>query len=176
MDALKELSENPIVLVICQSADYNDSVVSTVKQIAGKNNICYLTMNKTFESLKETFDKKKINTKNIVFIDAISRTIKDGPNQTAGCYFVSSPASLTELSILLDKLVAHDFKYFIFDSLTSLLFYQKGLPVTRFAQHFVNRVRNAKAAAVLYALDIPEHKEVLMECGMFVDKVIEDKK
>ena len=76
----KELKENQTVLFIMPSQDYNRDVVKVVKSLKG--NIGYVTLNKTFDSLKETFKKAKVKTENILFIDAISKTIKSVPDQT----------------------------------------------------------------------------------------------
>ena len=118
MNIKKELLSNKTVLLIMPGVDYNKIIVDIIKQISGKN-VCYVTLNKTFSSLQELFKKNKINTDNIVFIDAISKTIKNVPNQTKACYFCSSPGALTELSVTISKFLRHNFEYLIFDSLTN---------------------------------------------------------
>ena len=94
MDIKKELDSNQTILLLMPSIEYNDISLDIIKQLSGKN-VCYVTLNKTGPSILENLNKKKVNTKNIVFVDAISKTIKSVPNQTKGCYFVSSPAALT---------------------------------------------------------------------------------
>jgi len=165
-----ELSENQTVLLIMPSADYNHNIVRVLKKLKG--NVCYVTLNKTFESLTDLFKKNKINTENIVFIDAISKTIKQTPNQTDGCYFVSSPGSLTELSIAIDKFLRHDFDYIIFDSLTNLLIYERKTPVEKFVSSLVNKIKQSRTKAIFYALSVKEQDELIQETGMFVDRVI----
>ncbi|MDP6671293.1 MAG: hypothetical protein QGI60_05790, partial [archaeon] len=99
-----------------------------MKKLSGKN-VCYVTLNKTAESLKELFKKNGVNVDNVVFIDAISKTFKQVPDQTEGCYFIRSPGALTDLSIRIHKLLEHGFEYLVFDSLTNLLVYEKKAPV-----------------------------------------------
>jgi len=82
-------------------------------------------LNKTFNALEETLKKSKANLKNMVFIEAISKTMKKTPDQEGQCYYVSSPSAMTELSIAIEKFLRHEFDYLIFDSLNSLLVYEK---------------------------------------------------
>jgi len=168
----KELSKNQTLLLIVPSIDYNDIVVDMAKQLSGKN-LCYVTLNKTYDSLIELFNKNKINTKKMMFIDAISKTLKKVPNKTANCYFVSSPASLTELSITITNLLNKKFDYLIFDSITSLSIYQKKEPVTKFVSSTINKIKETETKAIFYALKVKEQEELLKECCMFTDEVSE---
>jgi len=172
VDIVTELSENKIILVLIPSNEYNEMTIDITKELA-KKNICYVTLNKTFPSLTENFKKKGINTDNVVFIDAISKTIKSVPNQTDKCYYISSPNSLTELSIAVTKFLKHNFDYLIFDSLTNLLIYSKKAPVAQFLSNLINKIRTSDTKAVFFALSLKDHDELIKEAGMFVDKVID---
>ena len=172
MDIKKELSSNQTILLLMPSLDYNQDIIKIIKQLSGKS-VCYLTLNKTHDSLRELFQKKKINTENLVFIDAISKTIKSVPNQTKGCYFCSSPSALTEISLTISKFLKHNFEYLIFDSLTNLLIYQKKAPVAQFLSSIINKIRDSHTKAVFYALNMEEQEELIKEASMFVDNVIE---
>jgi len=166
----KELSQHQTVLLVMPSADYNREIVSVMKGLEGS--IGYVTLNKTFDSLVELFKKNKVKTDKILFIDAISKTIKSVPDQTNSCYFVSSPGALTEISIAVDKILRHGFDYLVFDSLTNMLIYEKKAPVARFVSSMVNKIRNTKTKAVFYALSVKEQQALIEEAGMFVDKVV----
>ena len=154
--------------------EYNEVIVDTLKQLSGKS-ICYVTLNKTYNSLKELFKKNKIDTKNIVFIDAISKTIKNMPDQTEGCYFCSYPGALTEISVAISKLLNHNFEYLVFDSLTNLLIYQQKDPVAQFLSNLANKIRESNTKAVFYVLSVKAQDELIKETEMFVDSVVEIK-
>jgi KaiC/GvpD/RAD55 family RecA-like ATPase len=171
MDLSKELIENKTVLAIVPSEKYSATITSLTKTLS-KKKVCYVTLNKTFESLKEEFKKKNVKIDNLVFIDAISKTIKDVPDQTTGCYFASSPGDLTGISLLITKFLNHEFDYIIFDSLTNLIVYQQKAPVARFVQVLTNKIRESKTRAVFFAVSVKEQQNLLEETGMFVDKVI----
>ena len=97
-------------------------IVDVMKQLSG--NICYITVNKTYDSLKETLQKGKVNVENVIFIDTISKTMKKVEDQDKGVYYVSSPGALTELSLVIKKFLGHDFDYLVFDAVTNLSTYQ----------------------------------------------------
>ena len=172
MDIKNELTSNQTILLLMPSTEYNNVVLETVKQLS-EGSVCYVTLNKTYNSLKELFKKNKINIENLVFIDAISNTISKKPSQEKGCYYVSSPGALTELSLAINKFLKHNFDYLIFDSLTSLLVYQKKVPVSKCISSLVNKIKATKTKAVFYALSAKEQEELIRESGMFVDKVVD---
>ena len=49
-------SSNQTSLLIMSSVEYNDVLVDVVRQLSG--NICYVTTNKTFDSLKKIIGRK----------------------------------------------------------------------------------------------------------------------
>lgn len=172
MDIVEKLSESQTILLLAPGVDYNELVVDVIKQLS-KKSVCYVTLNKTSDSLKEVFKKNNVNVKNIVFIDAISKTIKKTPDQTEGSYFVSSPGTLTQLSIVINKCLSHNFSYLVFDSVTNLLIYQKKAPVAKFISNIVNNIRATKTKAIFYALSVKEQEALIEESSMFVDRVID---
>jgi len=171
MDIIKELNKNQTLLVVVSGKKYNDLVAKNAK-LLGKKSVIYVTLNKTCESLTEQFKKKKVNTNNLMFVDAISKTIMTSVKKQDNCYLVSSPGSLTELSLTLSEFLDHGFDYLVFDSLTNMAVYEKKAPVVKFLHNLISKIKSSKTKAVFYALDIDEHAAMMQECGMFVDKVV----
>jgi len=167
----KELEDNQILVLLLPSIDYNKDIVKIVKILSDKK-ILYVTLNKTHESLIEIFKKSKIDVSNITYIDAISKTFKLEHPPTENCHFCSSPGSLTELSLLINKLLKGKFDYLIFDSITSLLIYEKDKPVAKFISDIMNKLKSSETKAIFYALDVKEHESTLKECCMFADNAI----
>lgn len=172
MNIQTELSKNQTLLLLMPSVEYNDVIVQNMKKLASKS-VCYITLNKTSDSLKELFKKKKINLNNITFIDAISKTIKKVPDQADSVYYVSNPGALTEIAIVVEKFLRHNFDYLVFDSLTNLLVYSSKAPVAKFVGSLTNKIKQSKTKAVFYALSVKEQDALIKESGMFVDKVVE---
>lgn len=176
MDLQKDLGDSQIVLMMIPSATYNDATVEVMKQLSGKN-LCYVTLNKTYYALKEQFEKKGIDLKNVFFIDAISKTIKNIPDTLDDCYFINSPGALTDLSIAItavleqmNELVEKE-SYLIFDSLTTMMIYEKKMPVTKFMQSLITRIRATTTKTLFYTLDLEEQKDLIKQIQMFVDRV-----
>jgi len=174
MNIESELSQNRAVLLLLPSLEYNDIIVDVAKKLS-KESLCYVTLNKTHSSLREMFQKKKVNVKNIVFVDAISKSIKPTPDQTDGCYFVSSPNAFTEISMVVSKISKHNFKYLIFDSISNLLPYENKPTIIKFLSSTISRLIESNTRCVFYALREQEQEQIIKECSMFVNKVIEVK-
>ena len=172
MDIRKELSESQVILLVAPADKYNGIVLQSARKLS-KNTVCYVTLSKTFDSMKEMFQKKKISTDNMVFIDAISKTMRRMPDQTDGCYFVSSPNALTELEIAVLKMQRHGFEYLVFDSLSTLLIYQKNTPVAKFVSALANNSRKNNTKALFYAVKSSEQSQMVSEVSTVVDKVID---
>ena len=172
LDVKKEFDSNQNILLLVPGINYNDELMEIVKQLEGSS-VCYVTLNKTYKALQESFKKNKIDIKDIIFIDAISKLIKKDPEIGENSYLVSSPAALTEMSIAIDKFLKYGFEYLVFDSLDNLLIYQKKSPVTKYVSSIVNKVRNSKTKAIFYAVSSEKQKDLIKETSTFVDKVID---
>jgi len=170
MDIKKELASNQTVLLVMPSAEYNSEMVDVAKQLSG--NICYVTANKTYDALKETFEKAKVNAEKIVFIDSISKTMKKVPDQGDGVYYVASPGALTELSLVIKKFLKHEFDYLVFDSITNLSVYQDKKMCAKFFTDLIDKVKKTKTKAVFYAIDSAEQRWVVDHVGPMVDSVV----
>lgn len=165
-----ELKSSQIVLFSMSSSEYNENIINVIKGLSG--NVCYITTNKTLDSLKEIFSKKKVNMKNIVFIDTISKAMMKVPSQSEGVYYVSSPGALTELSLVVKKFLKHDFDYLVFDAVTNLLTYQNGNMCSKFISDLVDKIKKSKTRAVFYAIESAENEAMISKVGTVVDKVV----
>jgi len=170
MDIETELDSNQTVLLVMSSAEYNEVIVDVASKLSGS--VCYVTVNKTYDALKEIFEKKKVDIKDIVFIDTISKTMKKVPDQGENVYYVSSPGALTEISLVIEKFLRHDFDYLVFDSITNLAVYQDKKICAKFLSDLVNKVKKTKTKSIFYALDSVEQAWVVDHTGALVDKVV----
>jgi hypothetical protein len=171
MDIVKELSGNQTILEYIPSSKYNTVLVTNAKKLA-KKSVCYVTISKTFQALDTDFKKKGVDVKNIIFIDAISKSIIKKPDQTDRCYYVTSPSALTELSLVISKFLKHEFDYIVFDSLSNLLVYHKKGPLMKFINNLLNKIKQSKTKAIFYAVSGGETSDLIKECETFVDKAI----
>lgn len=174
IDIKKELETHRTILFQMTGKEYNDIVENTVKDLSG-DSICYVTINKTYKALKENFEEAGINTDNIIFLDAISGSIKETPTDKENIKFVDSPSSFTDLSLAISDLLKGDAKYLIFDSITNLLTYRDKETVEKFLSNIVNKVRGSDTRAVFYALQTSSQEELISKTSMFVDKALDTK-
>jgi hypothetical protein len=164
------LSSSDSILVRIPSELYNQSV-TYVPRLLTDHNLCYVTLNKTYSSLKQQFNKDGFSSDNLVYIDAITRSMESAEN-TNDCYFVSSPQALTELSIVITEFLAQNIDYVILDSLTTLLIYQKKVdPVVKFVTKMVNTVKKENSHMIFFVLDSKEHQLLIEESSMVMDAV-----
>ena len=172
MDIIKTLDESQTVLLLVSSIGYNDMILDVAKKLSAKKKVCYITLNKTHDSLVENFKKKKIKVDNIMFVDAISRTIKQVPKGNKMIIYTSSPESLTELLLAISRCLKEEPDYLIFDSLTNLLIYKDKEPCAKFVSTIINKIKAGNTKAVLYALGNKQEDFLIQETGMFVDNVV----
>jgi hypothetical protein len=172
IDIIKELEINPIILSIFSSSYYNESITELMKNLKEKR-VCYVTLNKTTDSLMKRFKSERIKTDKIFFIDAISSTI-DPAEKYDNSIIISSPYALTEISIAItEALKSKAFDILVFDSLSSLNMYNYA-PNTagQFTSFIINKIKSKKNMGVFTCLENDEKTELIKESSMFVDKVV----
>ncbi len=171
IDIIKEFNGSRTILLTVSSLNYNTFVPVIARQVAKDNKICYVTLNKTAKSLKERFRKEKVNLKNIVFVDCISKTIIDVKN-TRGITYVDTPNSLTEIGLQISDALNSGFNFIIFDSVTTLLVYQKTMNIGKFIANISNKVSIKNGRALFYVLSLAEQKAMIQEISVAMDKVV----
>jgi len=172
LDINKELESNQVILSIFPSVYYNESITELMKSL-GTRRICYITLNKTASSMIKRFKSEKIKTNKIFFIDAISSLIN--PNKKLNnSLTIASPYALTELSIAISEaLKSKKFDVVIFDSLSSLNFYNYSTKTTgEFVSYVINNIKSKKNKAIFTCIEDDEKSELIKESSMAVDKVI----
>ena len=136
-----------------------------------KYGVVYVTVNKPFSTLIEHFQKEKIDTSKIFIIDAISpHEVRAG-----NAVFIKSPKELTNISITttstLEKLKTA--KILIFDSISTLLVYNKFEVVKDFIHFITNKMKELKVTFVMTCIKEMTDKKTLSDLRAFVDNIIE---
>ncbi len=170
MNLKEELLKNKTVMILLPEKKPNKSIAE-IKQLS-KKRVCYVTFNKTHEALKEEFISKNVEIENIIFIDAISTKLKSVPDQTDGCYFMGSPTSLKDISVMVSRCIRHKFDYIIIDSLTDILAYKNKDSIKKFFSEIVNNVKRSTAKVIFYTTATKKIQNLNQELEKLVDKVI----
>jgi KaiC/GvpD/RAD55 family RecA-like ATPase len=159
------------LLLLIKNTEYQKTIVNILKQFH-LHKVCYVTLNKTSESLIELFNKNKLNTKEIVFVDAISKTLlktRKGKNQ----YFVKSPSSIEEIYKTVDKLIGMGYTHIVFDSLTNLLVYKNKTEVKKFVMSLIELTAKKDVRILFYALLKHEYENLIKDVSNKVDRIID---
>lgn len=173
-DLGRKIRENQIMVLLIPDEQYLDRLLGIVMDLAGDNkSILYVSLNRPYRTLKEILDDNKIDSERFYFIDAITKTaelLKD----TENCEFISSPGSLTELSLSIsNKLEEKRFDYLLFDSLSTLLVYESCETVTKFIHFLMAKIRVTGCKAVFTCLRQDAESVLIRDINMFADKVID---
>jgi hypothetical protein len=165
--------ENQIMVLIMPEENYLDRLMNVIKDMSSlPGRLCYISLNRPYNSLITTFHKAGIDTQKIYFIDAITKTAQM-PQNTPECEFVSSPGALTELSVAISKVMdSGQFKYIVFDSLSTLLVYESDTTIAKFVHFLMAKVRVAGCNALFTCLKQDSDSVLIKDINMFADKVI----
>lgn len=171
-----------VVLATVASKSYQKTNLQIVKHFTEVEKIpgVYVSVNMPCGTLQEIFEKNKIDSKMIVFIDAtIKRNGGDASSysyyngkfkKTRSCLFIGSPENLTDISIAMDQAVRAlpSEKFVFFDSLNTLLFYNKPITVARFIHFLSSKMRIWKVRGIIVSLT-KSNKELISELMQFCD-------
>ena len=173
IDIKKEIQEND-VLVVLFGEDYQKNLLDMIKNTeATYKKICYITLNKPYNNLIEVLKKNSIDIEKFNFVDAITSTVIK-PASIKNCRFVTAPNALTELNLAIGKeCISHNSDLFIFDSLSSLLIYEKGPTLIRFVHSVINELRTYNIKIIFTLLKEDYVSTLMKDLNMFVDKIIE---
>jgi len=165
---------NDVLLFLISNQEYSEKV----REIAGASikafrKVCYISLNKPFETLFSSFRSNNIDAGKMIFIDCVTtggRSPANGPK----VFFVSSPNALTDLSISINKVIDEEkIDAIIFDSLSTLLVYQQPSMVIKFSHSIISKLRAAKVKGVFTCLKEDIRGELVKDLSMFVDKIVE---
>ncbi len=167
------MEKGKIVVAVMSNKSYSEKIVSLAKQACDTcSALIYVSLNKPYDPLNASLKKGKVRLDNILFIDGISASAGQKV-EAKNCICVQSAGALTQISIVISKAMkAGKFDGLLFDSLSTLLIYNKKDVVVKFVQSMVNKLRKAKYGAVFTILEGDADKGLLNEVGLFVDEVI----
>ena len=175
MGSIKDLKKGEIAVIVVPNSKYTSQLPKIAKHFSNSfDATCYVSLNKPFKTLEPSLKKGGVKTDKFLFVDGITKTAMPDAKPTENCLLISSASALTEISIAVNKVLkTGKFDGFIFDSLSTLLVYNKGKVVGKFVHSLVNKIKSHNMTAVFTALKGDTDSELLKEVDMYVDKVIE---
>ncbi len=172
LEQLKELKEF-VVLATVKAKNYQKTNLEIVEHLTEDMNIpgVYVTLNKPYSVMKNIFERAKIDTRLIIFIDAVTKTAGE-VKKTKNCLFIGNPENLSDISIAMDQAVralpGKD-KFLFFDSLNTLLAYNEVPTVIKFIHFLASKMRAWKVKGVIISLEKKSNKELIDELSQFCD-------
>lgn len=164
-DQLKGLPEKFIVLVVVSSDKFQQTSMQLLdvltKRYKGGG---YITVNKPYQSMTKLLKNNNISERNVFFIDCVTAYLREKNAISKNCYFVDSPADLTEISIALDPILKDDVHQFLMvDSLDILKVYNNYESVIKFAHFLTGKLRMHDMSGVLLAVEEKSEEKLIHE-------------
>lgn len=163
-----------ITILLIPDTSYSESLTGVVRYVTEKTErLCYVSLNKPYSSLRESFRNQSIRTERIFFIDAASK--KSGTSDDKEpVVFVSSPRALTEMGITIKKIIdAARIESIIFDSISTLLVYEKPPTILKFVHSMTSEFRSKNISSFFTLVKDKASEEMLKDLNMFADEVID---
>ncbi|MCX8158410.1 MAG: hypothetical protein N3D73_01970 [Candidatus Diapherotrites archaeon] len=175
MQSSKEtLKHKKTILIFLPDKEYLKSITSLVSDFAKtKKNLCYISLNQSSQDLLDIFKENSVDCSKIYFVDAISKTTNTNIKNDEKTIFVSSPESLVELSISINEAMnKFNSEIVIFDSISTLLIYEKESTVSKFIHSLVGKIKHKGANCVLTVLEADSKNSAVKDICLFVDEVL----
>ncbi|MCK4997329.1 hypothetical protein KAS08_03415 [Candidatus Pacearchaeota archaeon] len=174
VDLKENIGEGQIVVLVIPNEKYTKKIVDVARFFSETtNSLCYVSLNKLYNSLTVALTKEGIDHDNFLFMDGITKSANPQAEEADNCMYLKSSSNLTELSILLDRVMqSGKFDGFLFDSLSTILIYNQGEAVSKFTHDLINKIRAHNTTAVFTALEGDTKSDLLKEISMFVDGIV----
>src|SRR3989338_9409974 len=142
---LKNLKEY-VALATINAKEYQNVNMEIIRHFTEEENIpgVYVTLSKPYKTVEKTLADNGVDTRLIIFIDAVTETVGGELKKSENCLFIGSPEKLSDISVAMDQAVRSlpsDKKFVFFDSLSILLMYNNAETVARFIHFLSGKMR-----------------------------------
>lgn len=165
-----------VALFLEKMADYSLANIRIANYFAKKNIPgVYISTNKPVAALIDNFKEQKIDYKNFYFADAITKISGTELIEANNFAYVDSPKNLIDLSIALEtamQKIKGSEKFVLFDSLSTLLIYNKPSLVAKFVHSIATKIRVWKAKGVFLMIQ-EKDDDITKIIAQFCDETIE---
>ena len=168
----KTKTKKGVYTFISKSEDYvvvNQEIMNYLTKSLKQQGI-YVTLNKTHCDMVEILEKQGIDTKKILFIDNNEEGEGCGANN---CIFLGKNKSLTALSLAMSKAAKQkQLNFVFFDSITTLLIYNKLESAERFVHFFINKIKNLDILMIIMSIEEGRTNKLIPLLSQFCDGMI----
>lgn len=172
------LPDNFILLVILDTSNYHEVNLDILQHFSNKKQMpgVYVSFNRTSNDIINNLVKNNIDVKKIFFIDCITHTVVNNPEDKENVLFVKSPQNLTDVGVAFSELaksIKVADKFLFFDSISTLLVYHKSEQVMKFAHFIINKARMGGFKGIFISLNRNDEKVLIKTVAQFCDKIID---
>jgi KaiC/GvpD/RAD55 family RecA-like ATPase len=171
------LVDNPIATFLVPNKLYAQTNIAILKALVNVTKLpgIYVTVNKPYATLVNSFKKNGVDVSNLFFIDLVTKLTEERPRSVDNCLFMEGPESLTDLSIALGEAVNSipGDKFIFLDTLSTLLIYNKAKTVTKFAHFLTSKIRGWGIKGIIISLSKETKSELQAELAQFSDKIVD---
>ena len=165
-----------LLFVMVDAKNYQSTTIDVIKSLLSEDNISgvYITLNKPYEIMQRTLANNNIDSRVIIFIDATSRSQES--KKVENCLYIGSPEKLSDMSVAIDqavKALPTEQKFLIFDSLNTLIIFNKPATVARFVHFLTGKIREWKIKGIIITLKKETDQTLLDELTQFSDAQID---
>ncbi|MBS3102729.1 hypothetical protein J4458_04765 [Candidatus Woesearchaeota archaeon] len=165
-----------VVLVIVDAKKYQQTNVELIKFLVKEQKIpgVYVTLNKPYEAILRTFEDNDIDTRLIIFIDAVTSSIGQA-KKAKNCLYIGSPEKLSDISVAMDQAVKAlpKEKFVFFDSINTLAIFNKPVTVARFVHFLAEKMREWKIKGIIISLEKGINDALMDELTTLADSRID---
>lgn len=169
-DISVHLKKNKNVVFLCRNTDPLEFTSELLKTIDKKSRVLYVSVNKPCSILTELFKKEKIDYSKWFFIDCISSSMLSAEFPSKQCLYLASPSSLVDLAVEINERIESS-DLILFDSVSSLLYYNDYVSVLRLLNTLMANIRKSKNKGA-YLLSYDVKKEVMEDLALFADELV----
>ena len=173
-----EQSQDGIVLLyLINAEDYAKTNLKIMKELVNQNKLSgiYITVNRPYQQIISLLKKNNIDTSAIFFIDAVTKETGGSEVQVNNCIFLDSPTNLTDITIALHKaveLMGNKKKFIFFDTLSTLLIYNNGQTVVKFAHFLTGRMREWNTKGIIISIQKEMDEKLTSQLIQFCDEKV----
>jgi len=168
-----EFSKSQVTLAVINKSDYIGKSLEVVKAVEGvSSKICYVALNKPYNSIVMNMNNNGVNPKKFYFIDVLTATVQTPP-QVDNCTFVESSDALTDLSLSFSSAMSDEnCDNALFDSISTLIIHQGEPSIIKLAQNIITKIRVDGKKAVFITLK-EDSETLIKDLTMLVDAIVE---
>ena len=171
----EKIMKSRIEIFIIPNKIYQEKLLEIIKSAVQefKGKLLYISINKPAEKIIETMKKNDVDSREIFFIDAVSKDIQADISDH-GIAYISSPQNFAQFNAdLMQILEKEKPECLIFDSLSTILLYQPDLVVVRFVHDLIAKLIVAHACGKFTCLLEDINSTLIKDVSMFADSVID---